>query len=423
MQRLTPDALLAIENDLARHLIAEFKLDLNCLLYDATNFHTYINTLTNCPIAQRGHNKQKRNDLRQVSLGMMTTADFNIPLLHMVYGGNITDAPQFGSVIDELIRRYHSLSSACPHITLVFDKGNNSEDNLQKLPRTGFHFVGSLRSNQCADLLSIPLRRFASLVGDDLQDVQAFRVRRSVFGAERTVLITFNSNLLNGQLQGISRNLAKTRADLNDIQRQLQRWASGIIRHGRKPTRDGIQTKVNKILTREYMGQLVNVSINQNHKHLRLRYAVNPSALARLSRTVLGKTILFTDNHEWSDEQIIHAYRAQYHIEHGFRDLKNPFCLGWNPRFHWTEHHIRVHAFYCVLALTLVSLLRRELAAQGLCFSAERLIRELSTITENLIVYPDYGPSKPRAAYALSALSPAQNQLVSLLKLRQFQAV
>ena len=92
-------------------------------MYDATNFYTYINTNTKSALAKRGRNKQKRNDLRQVSLGMLTSSDFHIPLLHMVYGGNINDTTQFGSFIDEIAKRYKRLTEACPHITLIFDKG------------------------------------------------------------------------------------------------------------------------------------------------------------------------------------------------------------------------------------------------------------------------------------------------------------
>jgi hypothetical protein len=36
--------------------------------------------------------------------------------------------------------------------------------------------------------------------------------------------------------------------------------------------------------------------------------------------------------------------------------MKNPHFLGWSPMFHWTDSKIRVHAFYCVSALTLTSL-------------------------------------------------------------------
>jgi transposase len=64
MDRLTQPILINIENDLLVKIIDEFKIDLDRLLYDATNFYTYINTKTEIKLAQRGHNKQKRNDLR-----------------------------------------------------------------------------------------------------------------------------------------------------------------------------------------------------------------------------------------------------------------------------------------------------------------------------------------------------------------------
>ncbi len=36
------------------------------------------------------------------------------------------------------------------------------------------------------------------------------------------------------------------------------------------------------------------------------------------------------------------------------------------PTFHWTDQKLRVHAFYCVLALLLLNLLRRKLAKAGI---------------------------------------------------------
>jgi transposase len=423
MERLKAETLIEIENDLLVRLIDEFEVDLNCLLYDATNFYTYINTRTESELAQRGHNKQKRNDLRQVSLGMMTSSDFHIPLLHMVYGGNINDSTQFGSVIDELIRRYRCLTEACPQVTLIFDKGNNSEANLERLPQTGLHFVGSLRLNQCPQLLKVPLRKFRSMKPEELRSVKAYRQRRIVFAAERTVVVTYNENLLAGQLQGIGRHLAKTRKELHALQGKLKRRAAGKTRGGRKPTVQSVQRQVNKMLRREYMKEIIRVGVTSVDDNVALHYAVDPNAIGRLSRTVLGKTILFTDNHDWTDEQIIRGYRAQYHIEHAFREMKNPHFLCWNPRRHWTDGKIRVHAFYCVGALTLVGLLRRELAAAGLRLSAERLMEHLSGIYETISVYPQGRKAAPQLSYSLSHLNPTQKQLYELLDLGRFRSV
>jgi transposase len=421
MDRLTQPILIDIENDLLAKIIDEFKIDLNCLLYDATNFHTYINTKTESQLAQRGHNKQKRHDLRQVSLGMMTSADFHIPLLHMVYGGNINDAKQFGSVINELVNRYKRLTEACPRITLVFDKGNNSEDNLQSFKETEMHFVGSLKLNQCKELLKISLRKYRDIKGPGAQELKVYRTRQKVFAEERTILITYNENLLAGQLQGIGHNIRKCKAELRELKNRLLQWTTGKIRKGRKPTLDGIKKKVKTILKREYMNEIIKTTTWAKDGFVQIKYRVDQEAIGRLSRTVLGKTMLFTDNHQWTGEQIVAAYRAQYKIEHAFREMKNPHFLGWNPRLHWTDQKIRVHAFYCVAALTLVSLLRRELAAKGMSISAENLMEQLNGIRETACAYPQGKGRPPKLSYSISRLNKTQKKLYNLLDLGRFR--
>jgi transposase len=65
--------------------------------------------------------------------------------------------------------------------------------------------------------------------------------------------------------------------------------------------------------------------------------------------------------------------------------MKNPHFLGWSPMFHWTDSKIQVHAFYCVLALLLTSLLQRELAQKGEPLSINRMLEELGGIRETLM--------------------------------------
>lgn len=420
MNILKKNVLINIENDLLVRLINEFKIDLNCLLYDATNFYTYINTNTESELAKRGRNKQKRNDLRQVSLGMLTSSDFHIPLLHMVYGGNINDTTQFGSVIEEITKRYKHLTEACQHVTLIFDKGNNSEENFESFKDTDMHFVGSLKLNQCKELLKVPLRKYSNLEDERLQDVKVYRVRDTVFAEERTILITYNENLIAGQLQGMGHNIAKCKTELQELQTKLNRWITGKACKGKKPTLDGTNKKVEKILKREYMNEVIWKKVFTINEFAQIQYRVDQKAIARLSRTVLGKTILFTDNHEWTDTQIVYAYRSQYKIEHAFRKMKNPHFLGWNPRFHWTDQKIRVHAFYCVAALTLVSLLQRELANNGLSLSTECLIKNLNGIRETISVYPQGTNKEPKLSYSISHLNETQKKLYNILRINRF---
>jgi hypothetical protein len=91
------------------------------------------------------------------------------------------------------------------------------------------------------------------------------------------------------------------------------------------------------------------------------------------------------------------------------------------PFWGWTRK-IRVHAFTCVLALTLSSLLQRTVYQKGLDLSLPRLFDLLGGIRETLVIYPKRpGQRHPSTARALSTLSAEQEQLVTVLQLRRYQ--
>lgn len=116
------------------------------------------------------------------------------------------------------------------------------------------------------------------------------------------------------------------------------------------------------------------------------------------------------------------AYRSQYHIEDAFKQMKNPHFLHWSPMFHWTDSKIRVHAFYCLLALTLTSVLQREVCHTGQPLSINRLLEELGGIRETLIVYPRrQGQRQNSTATCLTRMSPLQQRLFSLLDLQRYE--
>ena len=84
--------------------------------------------------------------------------------------------------------------------------------------------------------------------------------------------------------------------------------------------------------------------------------------------------MLFTDRDDWPAAEVIAAYRSQSDAEAGFRQLKDPRVVSFSPMFHWTEQKIRVHVFYCVLALQIAHLMRRQAARAGLHLSVRELL-------------------------------------------------
>jgi transposase len=73
------------------------------LAYDTTNFHTYIaSTNQRSQLAQRGHNKQGRHNLRQVGLSYVLDGESGPSLCHHVYPGNLADANELPAALERI---------------------------------------------------------------------------------------------------------------------------------------------------------------------------------------------------------------------------------------------------------------------------------------------------------------------------------
>ena len=69
------------------------------LSYDSTNFYTFVaSTNGRNTIAQRGHNKQGRHNLRQVGLSYVLDGVYGLSLCHHVYPGNVPDTEEFSNL-------------------------------------------------------------------------------------------------------------------------------------------------------------------------------------------------------------------------------------------------------------------------------------------------------------------------------------
>ena len=122
-----------MEDEILAKMLDVYDIDHSNLIYDATNFFTYIDTKQESKLARRGHCKSKRNDLRIVGLSLMVSPDFSIPLIHETYPGNMSDAKEFAYMANRLKKRCKALAGKDKTITIVFDRGNNSEDNIKLL--------------------------------------------------------------------------------------------------------------------------------------------------------------------------------------------------------------------------------------------------------------------------------------------------
>lgn len=406
-----------IEDKLVKNMLSSYNIQTSHLIYDATNFFTYIDTMQDSTLAKRGHSKEKRNDLRIVGLSMMITPDCNIPLLYDTYPGNTPDSKQFAIMIEKLKSRYENIMLQKTDLTIVFDRGNNSEANIALLENEDFaiHYVGGLKSNQCSELFEVPKSKFMPLDGFHLKKVSAFRTSKTVYKRNMTVIVAFNENLLEGQMQGILINIEKTLQGLAEIQTRLLNRAEGIITKGRAPTAASIEKQVNALLKTEYMKDIFDVEITSYNGLPFLKYSLNSDKLQYIKNTFLGKTVLFTNRHSWTSEEIVSAYRSAWHVEHVFRQLKDTEHLTVRPLFHWTDQKIKIHIFYCVLAYRLCCLLQKELQDGGVLVSIPVILDELKRVKHVTTVF---GLKKDDIVYSLSKGNDLADTIISFYNLK-----
>lgn len=421
MDRVDEEALVAIEDAVTSAAVSKFGVKVQALAYDATNFFSYIATPNPAELPQRGHNKQKRNDLRQINLALLASADGHVPLMHTVYPGNVPDPTAFGRALGRLAERYHTLATFTDQgITVVFDKGNPSKDNMISVFGAELSFVSSLVPTYYKDLLAIPRSAYFPVDSERWPGLTAYMTDREVFGRLCRIVVTYNPALWEGQVRGFRHQQNQIEERIRAVQTRLARWRQKPAPRGRRPT----PTTVDRMLKRLCRGRQAGAYLRwkstlQEDGSLHLSTTWDEAAIAQLVEQQFGKTILFTDHTDWDPAQIIAAYRGQGSLENAFRQMKDPHFVTFRPVFHWTDQKIRVHAAYCVLALLLASLLHREARAAGFTGSFDALMETLSDI--RMVVDLPEGARRKPINVRLTRRTPDQDRLFHRLGLVAYQ--
>ena len=380
------------------------------LLYDTTNFFTFIATTNaRCTIARRAKNKQKRHDLRQVGLALVVTREDQIPLFHETYQGNASDSNVFKGLVGRVRQRLESLGLDPNTHTLVFDRGNNSQANLALVDQAQLHYVGALTPSQHGKLLQDAKGHYAPVQVGDAQ-IEAFRAKRRVWGAERTLVVFVSDRLKAGQWRGIEAALEKAGTELA----HLQKTPNAPSQRGQ--TRQEIEARITRIVHRQFVKDLIQWSLSEaGPGPWNLTFAVNEAARAELEKT-LGFRILMTDRHDWPTADIIQAYYNQAQVEGAFRNIKNPHHLAVRPQFHWTDQKIAVHFFLCVLGYLMSALLLREARQKtGFTGSIDTLLDTLNAVRLATSIHATGKRGKPKVTHQLEELDEPQRKIAQAL--------
>jgi transposase len=413
MDQLPVELIEPIERDLVADVVERFRVPLDTLLFDATNFFTFIaSTNHHCELPARGKQKQKRNDLRQVGVALLCSRQHGIPLWHRTYGGNVADATCFSDVLSSLEQRALDIHGDIESLTLIYDKGNVSRANQRQVDDSKIHYVSALTVASQRKLVDEANARLVPIEIDN-ETVPAFRAKRKIWGAERTVVVLCSERLRQGQIAGVLQHVDRA-----------QKWLSkqaDILRRGKQRRDHGrIERDIENYLKGgQQLSAVIRFELAGEDPHLTLTYRFDQAAFDALADSTFGRVVLMTDHHDWSTADIVRAYRWQAHIEAVFAHLKDPDHVALRPQYHWTDQKLHVHVFTCVLSYMLESLLLlRARRANAPYASIGSLLNALSRVRRSMIVRRSAmrtGKRAERITYQLEDIEPEIAPLLPVL--------
>ena len=384
------------------------------LAYDTTNFYIYIaSTNQRNQLAQRGHNKQGRHNLRQVGLSYVLDGENGLSLCHHVYPGNVADVEEFSTAWARITRMLDQNQIARDTVTLVLDKGSAALANTVALEEARLGWISALPWNQApAELRSRAVEELA-VCSSAQPGVRAAGEKILVHGREYLCVVKYSASFAGEQLHSVTTSLSR-------VLQRLRRLAQQLNKPRARWKQLQIMRKIKRWLSAPFLAELIRYQLEEHAEGWHLQFDFDAAAFSQLLAQRLGRTVLLTNHLDWSAEQVVAGYAGQQSIERVFRGLKDGDWLGWDPMHHWTDRKIRIHAFYCMLGISLLHYLHKQARVVWADLSLEQLLEELAEIKQFVLLYPPQGEKGPaRTAYVLSQQTLAQQALVKTLGLEQ----
>jgi hypothetical protein len=418
-QHVSDEQLEQAQVAIAKAAVSRFELSVDVLAFDTTNFDTHIDTQTPGELARRGHAKSKRSDLRVVGLGVLVSETGHVPLLYRSYPGNGSDQAVLAACLGGLAQLHEALDSGEEHErpaqrTVVRDGGFWSPQLELDLDAAGYYSLISLPLGHKAaeEALQMAVQRGAMKpLSGKLSDVRAARVRTTVGELDRTLVVVESQELLAGQKRGIAVALRKAKEELSTLQ--------GLVEKGRI-SRSRLELRVKKALAREHLSSFVVTSIEGSEAAPSLHWHVDAALRRELERTRLGRRVLCTDRHNWSNGRIVCAFRGQWNVEELFRRTKKGGVVPWGPSHQWADGSLRLHTFATVLGLMLVSLARIALRTDA---SARRMMDGLAQIKLTLVKTKTGGPGRRPTVMLAPELTTEQRRAVKVFELERWAPI
>src|SRR5207249_5130680 len=217
------DHLARIQQELVGRISQRFPLGDQFLVYDTTNYYTFIHTFNSRPsLPQRGKNKQKRTDLRQISLALVVDEERGLPLYYRCYEGHVTDVVALSTSLQEMLGHFLP-QSASARLTLVLDKGNVSRDNFKALLQAHFSFLAAIPAGWVRQLYQVSLQEYQPLTLPDGRRIKGYgQPNKRLGGILGKLLVSFSPRFYRNQVRTLDLLQRKAQQQLLQLHASIQ---------------------------------------------------------------------------------------------------------------------------------------------------------------------------------------------------------
>ena len=392
MNYLTDDVILYVQKELFNDVKRIYGVDISTIFYDLTS--TYFEG-TKCPLGEYGYSTDHRDDKLQINIGLGVDSDC-IPITHEVFTGSVRDVTTVQDFAEKL-----KIEFGIESPVMVIDRGMISQENLDQLLGLGYHYIIARKMGP------LESRKVYNVSNDEYK-----MAHLSNYSEEREIWLA--EILVNDKRWIICWNKEKAEDDrifretiITKTNQELEKVMKGCGKRKLK-TKEQVYHKAYTILEKYKTKKFFKVKINQRGAP-RLKFELIDKELEKAEK-LDGKYILETSERDLPALDIAKGYHDRDVIEKFFQTLKD--IVELRPTYVYTEKHVKAHIFICILAVLLLSIIKKILKETGKDLSSIKALKILDGIKRVELTTDGKG-----AIIRSTQISNQQREIISILNI------
>lgn len=321
---------------------------------------------TKCELASPGRTKSHGFKSKRVVLSLLVNSKGE-PFSWDILEDYTSDVKTLTGNADKWARKF-----GFKKITLVFDRGMVSDDNLAHLENSKkYLYITAMDKNQLSGVEGIKPEKFKNFtekttekkilsIGLTKYDDDTYYEDLGVDGDKRRHVLVFSPDLLETHRK--VRDMFTEKA-IEELKFEKQSLLKAKKSRQVKPTEKRIDKILNKFKVNQFLSYHLESAVLTGNggyevQTFNLVYEKNTEAIKKAMLTD-GIWMLVTNICETTEpaeyrlgpRELIKAYRDKNRVEEGFREVKS--FLKFQPTFVYTKEHVRAHYTICILSYLL----------------------------------------------------------------------